>query len=178
MGGEDMTFRIAGVLLLVMSVAALAAGETVEKTVLTDLDGMEVRLDSLLAEGPVVINFWATWCKPCRVEMPHLERVYEKLGPRGVSFAAVSLDSRRAGVRVRNYMEKNEVSLPVYWDPRGILARRFKVAAIPTTLLIGVDGEIAFRTRGYRPGDEILLEKKIGELLGPEEAERSPQKAG
>jgi thiol-disulfide isomerase/thioredoxin len=133
--------------------------------VLTGLDGRSVPVDSLLADGPLVVNFWATWCKPCKLEMPHLEKVYEELGPKGVHFAAISLDSKRSEKRLAQYVETNGVTLPVYWDPDGKLARLFKVAAIPTTVVLDQDGNVQFRTRGYRPGDEVLLKKKVEGLV-------------
>jgi thiol-disulfide isomerase/thioredoxin len=141
---------------------------------LRDMDGRRVRVDSLLADGPVVLNFWATWCRPCRVEMPHLEAVMEKLEGDHVHFAAISLDTRRNKGKVEEYITKNQVKLPIYRDPEGTLAKKFKVTAIPTTILLDQDAEIAFRTRGYRPGDEVLLKKEIQALLragGEEEKE-------
>ena len=143
-----------------------------EGLVLTGLDGKSVRVDSLLAKGPVVLNFWATWCKPCKVEMPYLEKVQEELGPSGVHFAAISLDSRRSEKRVAEYLEKYGVTLPVYLDPEARLAKLFRVAAIPTTVVLGQDGKIHHQTRGFRRGDEVILKKKIQALIkDPEEGE-------
>lgn len=146
--------------------------------VLRDMEGRPVRVDSLLAEGPVVLNFWATWCHPCKAEMPKLEDIMEELGERQVHFAAVSLDTRRNKNKVEEYIEEHDLMLPVYRDPEGSLARRFKVTAIPTTILLDQDSEVAYRTRGYRPGDEVLLEKEILALIedrdgGKEEEEAS-----
>jgi len=140
-----------------------------ENIVLTDLKGNEIKVDSLLAEGPVVLNFWATWCRPCRVEMPHIEKIAADLASRKVHFAAISLDARNRKAQLGQFIVKNKIKLPVYVDPTGTVAKRFKVAAIPTTVVLDSEAEISFRTRGYRPGDEVLLKKAIEALLPAEE---------
>jgi cytochrome c biogenesis protein CcmG/thiol:disulfide interchange protein DsbE len=160
-------------------VAALPAAGEGERIILRDLDGNRVYVDSLLADGPVVLNFWATWCRPCRVEMPKLQAVGVELAGKNVHFAAVSLDARQNKGKVDAYIEQNAVSIPVYRDPEGTLAKRFKVVAIPTTFLLDQTGEIVYSTRGYRPGDEILLKKEIEALIAKRdkkaEGEASPQ---
>jgi thiol-disulfide isomerase/thioredoxin len=156
---------------------AMPASAGYENIVLTDLEGNEVKVDSLLAEGPVVLNFWATWCRPCRVEMPHVEKIADDLASRKVHFAAISLDARNRKAQLEKFIVKNEVKLPVYVDPLGTVAKRFKVAAIPTTVVLDSQAEISFRTKGYRPGDEVLLKKKIEALL-PEEEEAAESEAG
>ena len=161
-----LVFLLLGVLAGVMPVLA-----GYENIVLTDLDGNEVKVDSLLAEGPVVLNFWATWCRPCRIEMPHIEKIAADLASRKVHFAAISLDARNRKAQLEQFIVKNEIKLPVYVDPNGTVAKRFKVAAIPTTVLLDSEAEIGFRTKGYRAGDEVLLKKKIEALLPAEEEE-------
>jgi cytochrome c biogenesis protein CcmG/thiol:disulfide interchange protein DsbE len=148
-----------------------------EGIALRDMDGKPVSVDSLLAEGPVVLNFWATWCRPCRVEMPKLQEVHEDLVGRTVHFAAVSLDTRRHKSRVEEYIEKNEVTLPVYRDPEGNLAKKMNITAIPTTILLDQDGEVAFKTRGYRPGDEVLLKKEIQAIIDKRDGQNKQEGA-
>jgi cytochrome c biogenesis protein CcmG/thiol:disulfide interchange protein DsbE len=150
------------VFLLVLTAAASGGMEGLE---LQAMNGGSVSVDSLLDEGPLVLDFWATWCRPCRVEMPKIQKIYEELAGEKVHFAAVSLDTRQSKNRVEAYIRQNAVSIPVYRDPEGRLARKFKVTAIPTTILIDQRGEVAYQTRGYRPGDEILLKKEIQALI-------------
>ena len=172
-----MTGKAFLAVLLGVTILAVPAAWGMQGIVLRTMEGRRVPVDSLLADGPVVLNFWATWCRPCRVEMPKLEDLMEDLGPRHVHFAAVSLDTRRSKGKVEEYIEKNDLKLPVYRDPEGSLARKFKVTAIPTTVLLNQDGEIAFRTRGYRPGDEVLLAKEIKALLARGEEEKEEEEA-
>jgi thiol-disulfide isomerase/thioredoxin len=162
---------------LVLAVGVLPVAAGYDKLVLRDMDGKTVEVDSLLKEGPVVINFWATWCGPCRVEMPHLEKIYKDLSPRGVHFAAVSLDRRTRKSSLEKFLKKNKVTLPVYVDPEGQLASRFKVKAIPTTIVLDKKAEAYYTAKGYRRGDEVLLKKKIEALLPPDE-EQAGKRAG
>jgi thiol-disulfide isomerase/thioredoxin len=158
---------------VVLLAGGLASSEVFEGLVLRDMEGNPVYVDSLLVAGPVVINFWATWCRPCLVEMPRLEEICGEMASKGIHCAAVSLDTRRMRSRLEEYIDRFEVSLPVYSDPEATLAKRFKVTAIPTTIVLDQNAEVYHRSRGYRPGDEILLKKKIESLVRePEEQEK------
>jgi len=150
--------------------ACLAAAEgpaalDLRGAVLTDLAGKSILLDSLLTKGPVVLNFWATWCGPCRAEMPNLEKVFKEVGPKGVSFAAISLDRRVGKEAMESFLKGRGFTVPVYLDKDAALAKMFKVSAIPATIVLKPTGEIFYSTKGYRPGDEILLKKKVEELV-------------
>jgi thiol-disulfide isomerase/thioredoxin len=141
-----------------------AANFAKQGLVLTDLAGKQIGLDSLLAKGPVVINFWATWCGPCRIEMPYLSKVYSELGPKGVGFAAVSLDRGMSREVLEKFVKGRGFTLPLYRDDNGTLARKFGVAAIPTTFLLKPSGDVVHVGKGFRPGDEVMLRKKIEEV--------------
>jgi thiol-disulfide isomerase/thioredoxin len=154
----------------VVLVTAAASADPMKGLVLTDLGAQKVYVDSLLATGPVVLNFWATWCRPCRIEMPHLQKIYTELEPEGVHFAVISLDQARHLSKVKDYISKNKISIPVYHDTDYALAKTFKVMGIPTTVLLDQNGEVHHRTRGYRPGDEVILKKKIESLIRKSEA--------
>ncbi|MGD9141552.1 MAG: TlpA disulfide reductase family protein [bacterium] len=132
---------------------------------LTGLYGEEVAIDSLLDKGPLVINFWATWCSPCKLEMPHLEKLYREFAPKGVQFAAVSVDMKRNAGRVKTFLEKQELTVPAYIDHDTRLAKGFNVRAIPTTIIILPDRSQYHRNKGYRPGDEVLLRKHLQAIL-------------
>ena len=154
-----------GALLVLLPALALGADASTKGLVLVELGGKKVPLDTLLAKGPVVLNFWATWCGPCRVEMPHLQKIYQELAPKGVQFCAVSLDRGMTKTALEKFLERANLTLPVYRDEAGTLAKAFKVAAIPTTIVFSKGGGIYFQTKGFRPGDEVLFKKKIEGLL-------------
>jgi thiol-disulfide isomerase/thioredoxin len=160
-------FAVGLLVMLVVGVPALAMAGTFSSLnlVLVDLGGKRVPLDTLLARGPVVLNFWATWCGPCRAEMPQLQKVYQATAPKGMTFCAVSIDQKMAKGAMEQFLKKAGFVVPVYRDETGALAKVFKVVAIPTTIVLTKTGDIHYQTKGYRPGDEILLKKKIEELL-------------
>ncbi len=136
---------------------------------LTDLDGNKVAIDSLLDRGPLVVNFWATWCSPCRLEMPHLEKLYREFAPKGVQFAAVSVDRKGYADRIKAFLKQHEMTVPAYVDYDAALAKGFKVRAIPTTIIILGDRSQFHRNKGYRAGDEVLLRKQLQALVERDE---------
>jgi thiol-disulfide isomerase/thioredoxin len=149
-----------------------------EGVMLTDLDGTQVAIDSLLDRGPLVINFWATWCSPCKLEMPYLEKLYREFAPKGVQFAAISVDMKRNAGRVKSFLEKQEMSVPAYIDYDTSLAKGFNVRAIPTTIIILSDRSQYHRNKGYRPGDEVLLRKRLQALVEKESGSEGEDTAG
>ena len=163
--------------LILVPVLALAASFASQGLVLVDLNGKKVPLDTLMARGPVVLNFWATWCGPCRLEMPQFQKIYQVLHPKGVQFGAISLDRKLSKDVLEQFLKKGGVTVPVYRDEDGTLARKFSILAIPTTVVLKRDGEVFYLTKGYRPGDEVLLRKKIEELVAGGEKQAPSQPA-
>jgi thiol-disulfide isomerase/thioredoxin len=156
---------VLAMLLVLLPALALGADASTKGLVLIDLGGKKVPLDTLLAKGPVVLNFWATWCGPCRLEMPQLQKIYQELAPKGVQFCAVSLDRGMSKTALEQFLQRGSVTIPVYRDETGTLAKAFKVTAIPATMVFAKGGSIYYQTKGFRPGDEVLLKKKIEGLL-------------
>lgn len=95
----------------------------------------------------VLLNVWATWCAPCRAEMPTLDRLQERLGGEGFEVVALSVDRAGAGV-VRKFFEEIGVSLPVFIDQDGAALRSLALFGLPATLLIGPDGNELARLAG------------------------------
>ncbi len=159
-------------LFLVFSSIVLLVNLSHCKTLVDSLDGKKIDLDGVNAKAPVVLNFWATWCGPCRLELPHLQKIYEEYSAKGIVFMAVSLDNPKQRQKVGEYLKNNGITMPVYIDTKGELAKRFKISAIPATFILAKGGSVFYQTRGYRPGDEILLRKKIDSLL---ESQKQPR---
>jgi thiol-disulfide isomerase/thioredoxin len=127
--------------------AAAAADRLATDFTLSDLDGNQVSL-SHFSGRPAVVNFWATWCGPCKAELPHLIEAYQR--ERGeVIFLAISVEEPRD--IVRRFARENGMPFTILLDERGEVASDYRVKGIPTTFFISRDGEIVARYVGPIP---------------------------
>ena len=125
---------------------------------LRNLQGERVNLKTLLAKGPVLLDFWATYCKPCVKAMPKLQKIHEKYGKSGLTVLGVNVDGPRGQNRVKPFLRARRVNFPNALDSDSAVMRRMQVNVLPTTLLITPDGEIALRQVGYNSKNaEVLL---------------------
>ena len=111
----------------------------------------------------VMVNFWATWCGPCRQEMPLLDELYSRYERVGFSLLGVNIDddSRKA----MNMVSELGVSFPVLFDARKEVSKLYKVEAMPVTVLIDREGTIRYVHHGYKPGYEDKYLNQIRSLL-------------
>jgi peroxiredoxin len=133
---------------------------------LPDLNGKTVRLSSVYAEGPVVLSFWATWCVPCPEEMKHLQRFYEKYKEKGLTVLAPAIDGSKTVSKVKPFVMGRRFTYPILLDTNSDVKRLYRVAVVPTIFIIDRNGQITYSHVGYRPGDEVELEKAIQKALG------------
>lgn len=133
--------------------------------VLDTLDGGQLHLAQLRGR-PVVLNFWASWCAPCRAEMPVLVRAWRRHG-QGVHFVGVNVLDEPD--QARRFAEEFGVPFPSVLDPRGDTLRWFRVVGLPTTVFVTRDGEMAAVHAGpfVGPEGERALERAIREVLAP-----------
>jgi thiol-disulfide isomerase/thioredoxin len=137
------------------------------------LDGDSVRLADLRGDV-VLLNIWATWCHPCREEIPALQELHERHAAQGLQVVGVSVDAgglAEAG-RVRAFADEFGVSYPIWLDPNERVAREFFTIGVPTTVLIGRDGRIVWRHTGpIRPGDRSVSRMIEAALREPSPAD-------
>jgi thiol-disulfide isomerase/thioredoxin len=141
---------------------------------LNGLDGRAVRLSETGAGKVVLLNFWATWCVPCAKELPHLQRLQDLYGPRGLLVLAVNTDGPDRRAVVSTFVSRYGYTMPVLLDARSDIVALFNPKLdLPYTVLLDRSGRIRFAHQGYSPGDERLMEREIKALLG--EAETRPR---
>lgn len=116
------------------------------------------------ARGDVIlINFWASWCGPCRKEMPALEQLQQRYQELGFQVWGLSVDEEIDDAN--QILEDIPVSFPILYDNEGMVSELYAVDAMPTTVIIDRDGQVRHVHRGYLPGYELKYEKQIKELL-------------
>jgi len=126
------------------------------------VNGETVALQSLRGKV-VLLNFWATWCGPCRQELPELARVQEKFRQRGLAVVAVTVDNEVENVRA--FLKKYAIKLQTVWDKKKKVADAYLVEKMPSSYLIDRNGVVRFIHRGYTPEELKRIEAEIDELL-------------
>lgn len=141
-------------------VPGLNKGETPPDFTLTKLDGEEVTLSELKGKK-VVLNFWATWCPPCKAEMPHMQKYYEdQAEDANVEILAVNLTySEKAVKNVQSFINSYDITFPVALDADDEIGKLYEVLTIPSTYFIDSEGNVQHRVIG--PVDE----QKIDEFM-------------
>lgn len=134
---------------------------------LTDLSGTKVSLDSLSGKV-VLLNFWATWCPPCREEMPGMEQLWQKYSDRGLVIVAITVDDTDER-GIRKFVEQLGLTYPVLIDTGSSVADRYAVGGLPTSFLIDRDGQVLGSLLGGRdwtsPEANRLIESLLGETI-------------
>ena len=130
---------------------------------LKDLDNNEVVLDSLLKKGPVVLEFWATWCKYCIKQLNSFKELNEKF--ENVTFVGINEDGPRTQRKVPLVVKSWEWEFLILYDDNQKILKLFQVQALPHTFIIGKNREILYQHIGYRKKDEEQIAKKLLSIL-------------
>lgn len=151
--------------IILFSSLSFAAGELsgpAPDFTLKSRDGKNVRLADLRGQV-VMLNFWASWCGPCRQEMPILDELAKRYGRAGFTLLGVNVEQdSSAGEK---YLKETPVNFPILWDPTSEVSKLYHIDAMPSTVMIDRDGNMRYLHRGYKPGYENDYKKQIKELI-------------
>lgn len=153
---------LAMVLLFSGTVNAKSVNQKAPEIALPDKSGKTVKLSDFRGQV-VMVNFWASWCQPCRTEMPLIEKIYQRYKKLGVTVLGVNVDEDpKKGMKM---LKETPVSFPVVYDSKNTVIEKYKVQAMPSTYMVDAKGNIREVHRGYKAGDEKDYENYIRKLL-------------
>ncbi|MBI1809720.1 MAG: TlpA family protein disulfide reductase [Gemmatimonadetes bacterium] len=132
--GDSMQAIDAGTKAPEFKAVTVAAGEPVRTKTLADYKGQVV-----------LLNMWATWCNPCRAEMPSMQKLQESLGPKGLKIVAVSVDNAGMEQQIRDFSKQFGLTFEILYDQTGDIETAYQTTGIPETFVIGRDGVIRKR---------------------------------
>ncbi|MGB1220652.1 MAG: TlpA disulfide reductase family protein [Alcanivoracaceae bacterium] len=155
------TLLIAITLLGQAAVASELQGEAPDFT-LPSLSGSNIKLSENRGDV-VMVNFWASWCGPCRQEMPLLDELYSEYKDYGFVLLGVNVDEDSE--KAKDLLEQVKVSFPVLLDPQGKVSALYDIDAMPSTVLIDRDGNQRYLHRGFKPGYEARYEEQVKALV-------------
>jgi len=137
----------------------------VEDFTLRTHDGGEIKLSDALEDGPVILDFWATGCTPCRHAMPIYAELATKYADKGVRFLPVSLDTKKAQSKIAPLFEKQGWKFVSLLDPTQEIASALHVLSLPTMFLVDQDRRIVATHIGFRPDMKEGLERELQDLI-------------
>ena len=165
------TTLFVSVLLLLFVASGFAQQEKAPDFVLPDIEGNNYQLWENLGKGPIVINFWATWCIPCREEMKKLKKIYKKYKDDGLVILSISIDDPKTVGKVKGFVNTYKYPFTFLLDTNNEVIQLYQGTNPPYTVLLDKDGTIVYTHTGYRKGDEKKLAEQIEYLLTLEDSQ-------
>ena len=132
------------------------------------LDGSSTTIHQLTSDGPLLIDFWATWCVPCKKVMKFLNEYHEKYAKENFKVLMINTDTPRSLAKVKSFIRSQKYSFNIGMDPNKVIAKKLNGMIMPTLILVDKNGIIKWRHQGYVPGEEIEIENQIRLILGKE----------
>jgi len=129
------------------------------------LNGKKTSVYRLLESGPLLIDFWATWCKPCKIVMQHLNQYHNEYLEKGFKVVMINQDTPRSLGKVKSYINSKNYDFFVGIDPNQQIAKKLNGQIMPNLILVRQDGTIQWRHQGYMPGEEKEIKEQIELLL-------------
>ncbi|MFA7543766.1 MAG: TlpA disulfide reductase family protein [Candidatus Cloacimonadaceae bacterium] len=154
-------------LILILALVAIStwllAVDTMPDFRLPNMEGKNLSLESLLGKGPVLIDFWADFCAPCKTAMPYLDELAQKYEE--LSVVMISIDAPKTQMRAKSYLKSKNYKFISLFDADKALAKKLNVGTPPHSFILNPAGEIVFSHVGFEPGLEKEYEAKIEEII-------------
>ncbi len=154
---------LTAVLLVGSSASALEPGDTPPAIDAPDQLGKTVELSALRGKV-VLIDFWASWCGPCKQEMPVLEALHKKYAEQGLVIVGINIDNNPK--KMNNFLKGTPVSFRIVHDRKLAVASKYEPGTMPTSYFVGRDGKVRYVHEGFRKKDAGEIEERVKGLLG------------
>lgn len=156
-------------IIIIIVVLTLAMSLSAEKKFtnfkLEDAKGKVFQLKDFLDKGPIVVDFWATYCDPCKKALPHLEELKDEY--KDIQVVAISIDNPRLKRKAIAYIKSKKFAFTTLYDSDSKIADKMQVKEIPYTFLLNEKGEIVFEFSSGKPGSIDVLKAEINKLITP-----------
>ena len=156
--------RAAGFVTLFVTTPVIAGTDTgpAPDFALKSHSGENLRLSEFQGEV-VMINFWASWCGPCRQEMPLLDELYTQYQPLGFTILGVNVEEDSS--KAKQMLKESPVNFPILFDNKSEVSKLYNVVAMPSTVLVDRDGNVRYLHQGYKPGYEESYQQQVRALI-------------
>jgi len=151
-----LKLAVVGALIQVSSVWAVESGQSLPALNLTEVQTTKGQY--------IYIDYWASWCGPCRQSFPWMNALQAKLGPKGLKVVAVNVDAKRADAD--KFLVHTPAQFTVAYDPQGVSAKTLAIKTMPTSMLVSPEGKVLFVHSGFRTEETGQLEAKILASMG------------
>ena len=128
----------------------------------------------MVEEGPLMIDFWATWCVPCKRVMKYLDQYHQDYEEQGFKVLMINQDTPRSLGKVKSYVVSQDYQFYVGLDPNKNIAKKLNGMVMPTLILVDKGGEVKWRHQGYIAGEEVEINNQI-KLLLEKKIEKTPE---
>ena len=130
-------------------------------------NGSKTSIEELLNKGPLVIQFWAIWCSPCKKEMYYLDKIQKEYKDMGVNVVCVNTDNLKSIPKAKAFVRQKKYNLLIASDPSAEIFKKLNASVMPTTIIFDQTGQIVYSKEGYINGDEKNVEEKLKSMLKP-----------
>jgi len=152
-------------LLFILFISLLFAGQKIYDFKLKDINNRLTSFSDIKGDKLTIVDFWATWCKPCIQAIPRLNKINSEYKEKGVELIGITVDSPRNAAKIKPFAHTYNMAYHILRDPNSEIATNFNVTVFPTLFIINSNNEIVFRHQGFKPGDEHHITAELDRLL-------------